>query len=138
MADKLPASDEVLLRQIPPWALDDGVPNSDQFRPRKVDNNQLSLDRSSITTPAAAHALFTSNGSQSAAVFGLTINEFAAETLPCYPDPIKDDPKSPDNPAHAHAEYSAHETGKQKVIGKRLKALAVARGCLFVPAPTPV
>jgi hypothetical protein len=134
MVAKLDESDEVLFRQIHPLSLDDGVPQSDRFRPRKIDRNCLSTDRSTLTTAAASHALYVSTGSESGAVFGVTINEFAAEVITCHPDPVKDDPKFPDNPAHAYADFSAHDNGKQKLIGKRLRALAVARGCLFKPA----
>jgi hypothetical protein len=130
MAGNLESPDEVLFRQIHPDSLHDGIPASDRFRPSEMDANKLSTDRSSITTAADAHALYTSTGKKSAAVFGLTVAEFNAESIPCIEDPVKDDPHLPDNPAHALADYSAHAHGKQKLIAKRLKRLAVARGCL--------
>jgi len=130
MANNLSDQDEVLFRQIHPDSLQDGEPASDRFRPSERDANKLSTDRSSLTTAADAHALFTSTGKKSAAVFGLTVGEFLTESIPCVEDPVKDAPEFPDNPAHALADYSAHERNKQKVIAKRLKRLALARGCL--------
>lgn len=134
MGTKLADQNEVLFRQIHPQSIDKGVPDSDRFKPSKLDKNQLSTDRSSLTTAEAAHTLYTSNGRQSGAVFGLTVGEFVAESITCHEDPIKDDVELPDNPAHAYADYSAHNTAQQKLIAKRLKRLAIARGCLFTPA----
>jgi len=75
--------------------------------------------------------LYTSTGKRSAAVFGLSVSEFEAESISCVEDPIKDDPELPDNPAHALADYNGHDQKKQKVVAKRLKSLAVKRGCLY-------
>ena len=130
MADKLSAQDEVLFRQIHPNSLHDGEPGSDRFMPSELDANKLSVDRSAKTSAAAAHALYTSIGKKSAAVFGLTVGEFSNEDIQCFEDPITGDPILPDNPAHALSDYSAHDAKKQKVIAKRLKRLAVTRGCL--------
>ena len=134
MADKLSNREEVLFRQIHPDSLQGGEPGSDRFRPSEMDANMLSTDRESVTTAEDSHALYISTGRKSAAVFGLSVGEFETETIECTEDPIKDDSLIPDNPAHALADYSAHESKKQKVIAKRLKRLAVARGCLFASA----
>lgn len=132
MENKLTSGDEVLFRQIHPNSLQDGEPGSDRFRPSEVDNNKLSTDRSSVTSPEAAHRLYTSTGKLSAAVFGLSVEEFATESISCVVDPIKDDPVLPDNPAHALADYSDHDAKKQKVVAKRLKSLAIKRGFLYL------
>lgn len=91
----------------------------------------LSVDRSSVTTAAAAHALYTSDGKQSAAVFGLTVGEFNAENIACVENKIENHPTQTDNPAHALADYSKHSAKQQKLVAKRLKKQAVARGCLY-------
>ena len=90
-----------------------------------------------MTSAEAAHRLYTSTGKRSAAVFGLNVGEFQAEAIHCVEDPVKDDPTLPDNPAHALADYAAHDLKKQKVIAKRLKSLAVKRGCLYLHAAEP-
>lgn len=133
MSDKLTDAEEILFRQIHPNFIDNGEPSSDRFRPSERDRNMLSVDRSSMTSAALSHALYTGNGLASAAVFGLSVQEFRSETITCVPDPIPaSDGKAP-NPAHALADYSAHEAKSQKVIAKKLKRLAVARGQLHPP-----
>ena len=134
MPNKLTTGEEILFRQIHPNSLQDGEPGSDRFRPSEADQNMLSTDRSSLTSAEEAHKLYTSTGRLSAAVFGLTVEEFATEQVACIEDPIKDDPEAPDNPAHALADYSDHDAKKQKVVAKRLKSLAIRRGCLYAPA----
>ncbi|WP_141100944.1 hypothetical protein [Roseateles aquatilis] len=123
--------DEVLFRQIHPDSLQSGEPGSDRFRPSEADCDMMSVDRSSLTTAAAAHRLYTTVGKRSAAVFGLSVSEFAAQAIPCMADPVMNDPQLPDNPAHALADFSAHDMKQQKVVAKKLKRYALSRGCLF-------
>ena len=92
------------------------------------DNDELSVDRSSMTTGGAAFSLYTSGGRRSAAVFGVTVGEFRAEGIPCREDPIPESPTAPANPAHAIADYKQHGSNQQKKIAKRLKQKAVFRG----------
>lgn len=122
---------EVLFRQIHPSSIHDGEPSSDRFRPSQRDSNRLSVDRSSLTSAEDAHRLYTSSGRKSAAVYGLTVGEFKAETIPCKEAPILNHARLPDNSAHSLADYSAHEKRGQKILALRLKQLAIARGCLF-------
>lgn len=124
---------ELLFRQIHPNFLENGEPSSDRFRPSAKDKNKLSLDRSSLTTPEKSHALYTSNGLQSAAVFGLSVEEFESETISCHSDPVDETETSAANPAHALADYGLHTEQKQKLIAKKLKRLAISRGCLYPP-----
>ena len=131
MGNKLTDLDEILFRQIHPNSLQSGEPGSDRFRPTPSDSNMLSTDRSSLTTAEASHSLYTSTGRKSAAVFGLSVHEFGRENIQCVEDPIAASTNDPGNPAHALADYSLHDEKAQKLIAKRLKRLAVARGCLF-------
>lgn len=131
MGDKLTDVGEILFRQINPKSFQNGEPGSDRFRPSERDQNMLSIDRSSLTTPAAAHSLFVSTGRESIAVFGIELSEFHEETIWCIEDPIVSGDKHPANPAHALADYSSHTEKNQKILAKRLKRLAVARGCLY-------
>ena len=123
-------SEEVLLRQIHPNFYDNSYPGSGQFAPTAKDDNKLSVDRSSLITAAASHALFTGNGFASAAVSGVSVAEFGAEDLPCHPDPLTAEGTRAANPAHAYADFSAFSTSQSKKIAKRLRNDAVKRGRL--------
>jgi hypothetical protein len=131
MRERLNDPDELLYRHIRKDQLDQGQPGSHAFRPLPKDQNMLSLDRGALTTPREAHALFVENGFESARVYGIAVGEFAGESVPSYADPLTAPPLRKANPAHALADYSAHLSAKQKIVSKRLKRLAIARGCLF-------
>ncbi|MDQ8732407.1 hypothetical protein [Bradyrhizobium sp. LHD-71] len=124
--------DEVLFRQIHPGFVEDGVPSSQPFRPTPKDQNKLSVDRSSAITPEASFTLFQENGGATIAVYGLSVGDFASEAIICHPDPLPE----LNNPAHAIADYSPHKTSQHKTIAKRLKRLAIARGCFHPRAST--
>lgn len=130
MVDQLTDDAEVLFRQVHPSFIQGSEPSSQPFLPTPKDDDKLSVDRASLTTPPEAHALFTSNGRRSAAVYGLSAGEFGAERLPCFFDPLEATVEDPANPAHAYADYSAHGTAQQKNKAKRLKQKALARGRL--------
>jgi hypothetical protein len=83
-----------------------------------------------LVTPAHSHANYIAAGRASAAVFGLSVAEFQSETVPCREDPLEETETSLANPAHSLADYSAHPLKQQKIIGKKLKRVAIARGCL--------
>lgn len=128
--DKLSDADEVLFRQIHPSFMEDGEPSSQPFMPTPKDQNQLSVDRGSITTAKASHDLFLSAGLISAAVYGVTVGEFEEHAIACAADPIVATEEVSANPAHAYADYSPHATNKQKTLAKRIKQRALARGQL--------
>lgn len=130
MADTLTNRDEVLFRQIHPNCMHNGEPASDRFKPQPSDAGLMSVDRGAITVPSASHALYISNGLQSAAVYGVAIGEFAGETIACGEDPLEATASVAANPAHALADYTPHEEKKWKTISKRLWRKAVERGRL--------
>lgn len=135
MGEALTEAGEMLFRHIhPKWVEDDGEPSSQPFIPTKKDNNKLSVDRSSLTDAASSYALFLANGLASVAVYGLTVGEFDKEQLPCAADPLEQSPEQLANPAHALADYAGFSAGQQKLIARRLKLVARARGVLFSPA----
>jgi len=134
MGKKLTDGKEVLLRQIHPKCIEDGEPASDRFRPSDQDENMLSVDRALIVTASQSHANFVASGRLSAAVYGLSVSEFEREAIPCSEDPLQATDKTAANPAHSLADYSAHQLKQQKIIGKKLKRVAVARGRLHPPA----
>ncbi|MGQ2992796.1 hypothetical protein [Variovorax sp.] len=136
MSEQLDDDGEMLFRQIHPACLVEGVPGSDRFMPSLADGGFLSVDRASKTTPEESHALYTRTGKLSAAVFGLTVGEFSGEAIPCRDAPTKESETHPENPAHALADYSGHESKRHKNIAKRLKRLALVHGQLFPPPAT--
>jgi hypothetical protein len=119
---------EVLFRQIHPTFIQDGQPSSQPFAPTPKDANRLSVDRSSLTTAADSHALFTGNGHASEAVYGVSVGEFGQADLPCHSEPLPATETEPENPAHAYADFAAHALNQQKNRAKRLKQHAIARG----------
>jgi hypothetical protein len=131
MRDRLHDAGELLYRQIRKDQIDEGQPGSHAFRPLPKDQNMLSLDRGTLTTPREAHALFIENGFESVRVYGIAVGEFSSESIPSYSDPLLAPPLTKANPFHALADYSAHTMARQKIVSKRLKRLAIARGCLF-------
>jgi hypothetical protein len=122
--------EEVLFRQIHPNFYHNNYPGSVPFAPSAKDHNKLSVDRSSLTTAAASHALFTGNGFTSVAVYGVSVGEFGAEDLPCHSDPLEAEGTLAANPAHAYAGFSTFNAAQGKNIAKRLRNNAVKRGRL--------
>jgi hypothetical protein len=129
--DVIPLSDEVMFRQIHPASFTKGEPGSDRFRPSEQDAYQLSVDRSSVTSAKAAHALFVAQGRLSAAVFGVSVHEFDACGIPCVEDQIEEGMFP--NPAHAFGDFAKVSDAQTKVISKRLKRDAIKRGCIYEP-----
>lgn len=134
MGAKLVDGQEVLFRQIHPDLVQDGEPSSSSFRPKEADDNKLSVDRGSMTTPADAFALYTGNGFKSVAVYGVSVREFEDNGVPCEEDALLATGTLVANPAHALASFDAHGTSKQKVVAKRIKKVAIARGILHDPS----
>lgn len=131
---KLNEHEEILFRQIHPNYMSEvGEPSSDRFRPSETDLGRLSLDRSSLTSAASSHSLYISSGRKSAAVFGVSVAEFAQESIACLADPQEANPPHPKNAAHALADFTPHESKSHKLIAKRLVRLAIARGQIHPP-----
>lgn len=130
MGEPLTNADEVLFRQIHPNCIHNGEPASDRFKPQPNDAGLMSVDRGSLTDAASSHALYTSTGNQSGAVYGVTVGEFGDEVVECRDDPLEATEDTPANPAHALADYTPHEEKKWKLISKRLTQKAKARGRL--------
>jgi hypothetical protein len=111
--------DEVLLRQVNPLHMEDGEPSSQAFWPhRDIDEGQLSVDRSTLTTAANAHALFTTAkpngfGGASEGTWGLTVGECTTEGLSSREDPVAATAATPANPAHAVVDFAAHTKSKR-------------------------
>jgi hypothetical protein len=131
--ERLQNEEEILFRQIHPNFYENGHPSSSPFVPSAKDGNQMSVDRSSLTTAAGSFDLYTGNGYQSVAVFGVTVGECGVCGLPCHPDPLGATETRKANPAHAYVDYSAIGSNAGKKIAKRLRNDAVKRGRLHPP-----
>lgn len=130
MSRKLTDKKELLFRQVHPDLMDGDVPASSNFKPKKSDNDKLSVDRSSLTTAAKAFELYTSNGLKSVAVYALSVGEFETENISCFEDPVLGSAIAKANPAHSVADFSPHSNSQRDKIAKRLRQKAVARGRL--------
>ena len=131
MVIELSDDDEVLFRQVHPGFMQGDTPSSQSFMPTSKDDNKLSVDRSSLTTAKDSYQLFTGNGFESRAVYGVTVGEFREQDIPCIGDPLDSSNGQAANPAHALADYRAHTPSRQKIKAKRLKQKALVRGRLF-------
>ena len=107
------------------------TPSSQSFMPTSKDDNKLSVDRSALTTAKDSYALYSGNGFESAAVYGLTVGEFRGQDIPCIGDPLDASDGQAANPAHALADYEAHAPSRQKKKAERLKQKALVRGRLY-------
>ena len=116
-ATRLRDGGEVLFRQIHPNLYLDGKIASTAFMPTADDKGELSVDRSSLATPAASFDLYVTNGRESVAVYGVSVEQFEAQGIPCHSDPLRKTEELKANPAHASAQ--------------RLRDQAVQRGCLY-------
>lgn len=125
---------EVLLRQIHPSLYLDGKIASTAFLPTANDKGELSVDRSSLTTPDASFHLYVANGRESVAVYGVSVAQFKAEGIDCHSDPLPETDKLEANAAHAFADFKRIDASKkQKQAAQRLRDRAVERRCLFTP-----
>lgn len=127
MSKQLKDLDEVLFRQIrSKHLMDQGSPSSEAFRPMPKDDNRLSLDRSSKTTPEWSFGNFRDKGYDSVAVFGVSVAEFNTLEILCFDDPRND------NDSYAYADFSTlHSKSHHIRVSKRLKQKAIERGQLF-------
>ena len=122
--------DEIMFRQVHPILYEAGAIASSAFMPTESDQGQLSVDRGSLTTPKASFDLYRENGRQSAAVFGVSVGEFATVGIPCIPDPLPATENLKANPAHAYADYNGIGTNQRRKKAQRLRTAALRRGIL--------
>lgn len=126
-ANKLAASDELLMRQVHPNMMQEGRLWSGAFTPTKADNGLLSADRDSVISPKDAYERYLKVKAltQAGGSWGVSINEFKAIDLVCFADPIAD------NDAHVLVDFAAKGADKEKGLGKLAYSKASARGRLY-------
>ncbi|MFF0409804.1 hypothetical protein ACFYUY_05130 [Kitasatospora sp. NPDC004745] len=126
---QVPASKELLWRQIHPAFLDGGQVSSQAFAPSDKDDGELSVNRQSIVSATEAFQHFTEvQRFQSAAVYAVSVEEVAAKGLRTVDDSTSD-PENAPSPGHAYIDFKAVAANKRrKKIGGLLRDQAVARG----------
>lgn len=135
---QLTAPRALLLRHVyPKWLEEDGEPSSQAFYPwRDIDDGCLSVDQRSLTTEEESYRLFTlpppdGFGQPSVGIWGIEVEEIAAEGLTAWCDPVEACGGKPANPAHALVEFGAKPKNSWKALGRKFKLKARARGKLY-------
>lgn len=126
----LPASDELLTRQVHPSQMAEGRPSARSFTPTDTDQGHLSADRESLLSPREAYEQYLARKqlTEAGGTWGVSIQEFSDLGLASYTDPV------PDNVAHVLVDFtSAGDAKKQQAMGKVAYAKAKARGRLHPP-----
>ena len=122
-------ADSFLLRQAHPNFMKEDLPTSQVFMPNSEDQGQMSAYDGDQISASDAYAHYTKTlGKQSHSVWSITKGEADGHGVPASPDPI------PDSPSHAKVDFSPLPEKRWRPIAKKLKALALARGCQFKPA----
>lgn len=118
----------ILLRQVHPNFVQEGQLSSQAFFPFPKDKGRLSVYDGDRITAAESHDHYTEVlGNASDSVWGVSLEEIADEALSAIADPLND------FPSHVLIDFAAHPERSFRKVAKRLKAYALARGCLYRP-----
>ena len=118
----------ILLRQVHPQFLTGGKLSSQAFFPFPKDAGRLSVYDSDLISPAWAFSHYINELQlQSVGVWGVSVEEVNIIALTSQPDPL------PDFLAHAVIDFGKASINECRKLAKRLRAFAVARGCLYSP-----
>jgi hypothetical protein len=124
-------STTTLLRQAHPNFMPGGQLTSQVFFPFPKDEGKLSVyDGDQITAADAYHHYTRILGNESHSVWAIIKEETDAVAVPAIADPL------PDFSAHAILDFRGKSEKECRKIAKRLKALALARGCRYDPGKT--
>jgi hypothetical protein len=120
----------LLLRQAHPNFMDGDLPTSQVFMPNSEDQGRMSAYDGDQISPSDAHAHYTGTlKKQSHSGWAVSKGEADSNSVPASPDPL------PDFPSHSKIEFSQLPETRWRRAAKRLKALAIARGCQFKGNP---
>lgn len=113
-ANKLAASDELLMRQVHSNMMQEGRLWSGAFTPTSSDAGQLSADREQLISPKEAYEryLAAKGLKEAGGTWGVTVAEFQDLELAAYSDPVDG------IPSHALVNFAAHDATKHKGLGK--------------------
>jgi hypothetical protein len=119
----------LLLRQAHPKFMAGELPTSQVFMPNSEDKGKMSVYDGDQISPEDAYVHYTKVlKKQSHSIWALTKEETDRNNVPASPDPLSD------FPSHAIIDFSHMNESAWRKVAKRLKALAIARACRFVPA----
>lgn len=129
---EVPASDELLWRQVHPKHIDGDQISKLAFLPSPKDEGELSVNRASIVTAQEAFEYYTVNlGYESVGVQAVSAQEVTSQSLRVIDDSNTEQTQSP---GHAFVDYRAVETkNKRARIASQLRDHAIARGWQFRP-----
>ena len=118
----------VLLRQIHPNFYPAGELSSQAFIPFPKDDGKLSVYDGDKITASASYDHYTKVLQyESCSVWGGTCEEVFSVGLAGASDPLED------FPSHSIVDFGTRSEKDCRKLAKRLKALALQRGCLFLP-----
>jgi len=119
----------VLLKQVHPEFIPEGNLSSQAFVPFPKDEGTPSYYDGDLISPEDSHRHYTKTFAlESHSVWGVSSGEVTAEGLTCRPDPQEN------SPAHAVVDFSGQPAKTFRKLAKKLKARAIARGCLYPSA----
>ncbi len=119
----------LLLRQAHPNFVDGALPTSQVFMPNSEDEGEMSAYDGDQISPADSYVHYTQVlKKHSHSVWALSKQEVDIAGVPASPDPL------PDFPSHAKISFTLVPEKSWRQVAKRLKALAIARGCQYLPA----
>ena len=118
----------LLLRQVHPDFIPSGQLTSQAFMPFPKDRGKPSVYDNDQISASEAHKHYTEVlGNASDSVWGVTCAEVEEAGLTSASDPLED------FLSHALIDFTAHPEKCFRKLAKKLKASAIARGCLYVP-----
>lgn len=121
-------ADTLLLRQAHPQFAPGGQLTSQAFVPFPKDDGLLSVDDGDLIGAADAYGHYTGVlGLRSNGVWSVSKREADGESVPAISTP------EPNRPSHASLDFRGKSDRECRRTAKRLKALALTRGCLFAP-----
>lgn len=120
--------DTPLLRQAHPNFVSGDIPTSQAFMPNSGDNGHMSVYDGDLISPVDSYIDYTTvRNKKSHSVWSFTCAEAAGEGVPSRSSPLVD------SPAHSIVDFNGKSTSQTRIIAKRLRALAVQRGCQYSP-----
>ena len=119
----------ILLRQVHPNFYPNGELTSQAFFPFPKDDGKVSVYDNDQIDAASSYEHYTKVlNYKSSSVWGITCDEVSRNGLESISDPLEN------FPSHAVVDFSDRSEKDCRRLAKRLKSLALQRGCLFLPA----
>ena len=118
----------ILLRQVHPNFFPSGQLSSQAFLPFPKDDGKLSTYDGAQISASDSHRHYTQTlDQQSSCVWGVSNSEVTSAGLSSIADPLLN------FPSHVLIDFTGHPEKDFRKLAKRLKALALSRGCLYMP-----